>query len=278
MLDGYVEDWTDKNVITSNSEIKYIKIYQIEPNRDQPRKYFDDATLKELAESIRQFGILQPLVVCKKDGYYELVAGERRWRAARLAGLKEIPVVIKNLTYQEITEISIIENIQRENLNPIEEAQAYKRLLEEFGLSHGEVANRVFKSRSVVANALRLLKLCDPIQEMLITKVITMGQARPLIAIEDSKAQYQLAKKIVDEKLSARAAEDLVKKTLKERFKSKPRYKDEDLAIFYEEFQRQMQEHLGTKVSIRPMGDKKGKIEIEYYSMEDLEDIFDRMR
>jgi ParB family chromosome partitioning protein len=192
-----------------------VKITKVEPNRQQPRKNFDEDALQELADSIKQFGLLQPILVQDKKDYYEIIAGERRWRAAKLAGLKEVPVIIKNYTSQEIVEISLIENIQREDLNPIEEAQAYKRLLEEFNLKQDEVAERVSKSRTTVTNSMRLLKLSDPVQQMIIDGMLSTGHARALIPIEDEEQQLQLAQRIFDEKLSVRDVEKIVKNMLK---------------------------------------------------------------
>ena len=198
------------NSVDDSSE-KLVKITMVEPNREQPRKNFDEDSLLELAESIKQFGLLQPILVQDRKTYYEIVAGERRWRAAKMAGLKEVPVIIRDLTEQEIVEISLIENIQRENLNPIEEAMAYKRLLTEFNLKQDEVAERVSKSRTAVTNSMRLLKLCDEVQQMIIDDMITTGHARALISIEDKEQQYTIAQKIFDEKLSVRDVEKLVK-------------------------------------------------------------------
>ena len=181
-----------------------VNITKVEPNREQPRKNFDEDALEELAESIKQFGLLQPILVQDRKTYYEIIAGERRWRAAKKAGLKEVPVIIKNLSEQEIVEISLIENIQRENLNPIEEAQAYKRLLTEFNLKQDEVAERVAKSRTAVTNSMRLLKLCDDVQQMVIEGMISTGHARALISIEDPEQQNNIAQQIFDEKLSVR--------------------------------------------------------------------------
>ena len=184
-----------------------VKITMVEPNGGQPRKNFDEDSLMELAESIRQFGLLQPILVQDKKDHYEIIAGERRWRAAKIAGLKEIPVIIKKLTDQEVVEISLIENIQRENLNPIEEAQAYRRLLTEFNLKQDEVAERVSKSRTAVTNSMRLLKLCDEVQQMVVNEMLTTGHARALLAIEDPEEQYRIAQKVFDEKLSVREVE-----------------------------------------------------------------------
>lgn len=188
-----------------------MKINEVEPNRDQPRKNFDEDALLELSDSIKQFGVLQPLLVRKRKDYYEIIAGERRWRAAKLAGVKEVPVIVKEYTDQEILEIGLIENIQRENLNPIEEAIAFKRLLEEFNLKQDEVAERVSKSRTAVTNSMRLLKLSDKVQQMIIDDMISTGHARALLAIDDPELQYTLANKIFDEKLSVRETEKLVK-------------------------------------------------------------------
>lgn len=250
-----------------------VKINLVEPNREQPRKDFDEDALLELADSIKQFGILQPLLVQKKKDYYEIIAGERRWRAAKLAGMKEVPVLIKNYTDQEIVEISLIENIQRENLNPIEEAMAYKRLLEEFNLKQDEVAERVSKSRTAVTNSMRLLKLSDRVQQMIVDDMISTGHARALLAIDDEEQQYNLANKIFDEKLSVRETEKLVK-SLKNPKKQAKKEKIEHTFV-YENLEERMKNVIGTKVSVNPKANGKGKIEIEYYSEEELERIYD---
>ena len=178
----------DKNTVSKTGET-ILKINEVEPNKKQPRKFFNEEALQELSDSIKQHGIVQPLVVAKKDDYFEIIAGERRWRAAKLAGLKEVPIIVKEFTEQEIVEISLIENIQRENLNPIEEAMAYKRLLKEFNLKQDEVAERVSKSRTAVTNSMRLLKLNDRVQQMIIDDMISTGHARALLAIEDEEQQ-----------------------------------------------------------------------------------------
>lgn len=290
-LDSLIPDRSDKmSKKTSNAEGKtevinakdekvgqsgevLVKINQVEPNRDQPRKEFDEDALLELADSIKQFGILQPLLVQKKKDYYEIIAGERRWRAAKLAGIKEVPVVIKTYTDQEILEISLIENIQRENLNPIEEAMAYKRLLEEFKLKQDEVAERVSKSRTAVTNSMRLLKLSKRVQQMIVDDMITTGHARALLAIDDEEQQYTIANKIFDEKLSVRETEKLVK-TLKNPKKEQKVEKVEHTFI-YDNLEEKMKDIIGTKVNVSPKSNGKGKIEIEYYSEEELERIFD---
>lgn len=254
-----------------------VKITMVEPNRKQPRKSFDEDTLQELSDSIRQVGVIQPILVQNRDDHYEIIAGERRWRAAKLAGLKEIPVIIRNYTEQEIMEISLIENIQREDLNPIEEALAYKRLLEEFNLKQDEVAERVSKSRTAVTNSMRLLKLTKEVQQMLIDDMLSTGHARALLAIEDPEKQYSLAQKIFDEKLSVRETEKLVKKIQNEKQES-PKEEtpiDPKLEIIYQDLEEKMKSILGTKVEIKKKDAQKGKIEIEYYSSEELDRIVD---
>ena len=254
---------------------KLVNITKVEPNREQPRKNFDEEALDELAESIKQFGLLQPILVQDKKTYYEIIAGERRWRAAKKAGLKEIPVIIKNLTEQEIVEISLIENIQREDLNPIEEAQAYKRLLTEFNLKQDEVAERVSKSRTAVTNSMRLLKLCDEVQKMVIDNMISTGHARALISIEDEKQQYEIDKKIYEEKLNVRDVEKLVKNLNKPVKIKKAVTTDESLEAVYQNIEENLKQRLRTKVSISSKGNGAGKIEIEFYSHDDLEKIME---
>ena len=276
---------TKTTVVATEKDEKTIEgilvdIKKVEPNRDQPRKNFDEDALLELSESVKQFGVLQPLLVQDKKSYYEIIAGERRWRAAKLAGLKEVPVIIKNLTDQEIVEISLIENIQRENLNPIEEAIAYKRLLTEFNLKQDEVAERVSKSRTAVTNSMRLLKLNEKVQQMVIDDMITTGHARALLGIEDLEKQYQTAQKIFDEKLSVRETEKLVKKIQQEK-DAKPKTEekiDPKLEAIFSGLEETMKEILGTKVAINTKDSNKGKIEIEYYSMDELDRIIDLIR
>ncbi len=255
------------------SGVQMMKINNVEPNREQPRKKFEEDALLELADSIKQVGIISPLIVQKRKDYYEIIAGERRWRAAKIAGLKEVPVIVKEYTEREIVEISLIENIQRENLNPIEEAMAYKRLLEEFNLKQDEVAERVSKSRTAVTNSMRLLKLDDRVQQMIIDDMISTGHARALLAIDDKEQQYELANQIFDEKLSVRETEKLVKE-IKNPKKIKEKKKIENVFI-YKDIENKLKEIMGTKVSISSKGNGKGKIEIEYYSDEELERMFD---
>ena len=265
----------EKKVKTEKEGEKLVNITKVEPNREQPRKNFDEEALDELAESIKQFGLLQPILVQDKKTYYEIIAGERRWRAAKKAGLKEIPVIIKNLTEQEMVEISLIENIQREDLNPIEEAQAYKRLLTEFNLKQDEVAERVSKSRTAVTNSMRLLKLCDEVQKMVIDNMISTGHARALISIEDEKQQYEIAKKIYEEKLNVRDVEKLVKNLNKPVKIKKAVTTDESLEAVYQNIEENLKQRLSTKVSISSKGNGAGKIEIEFYSHDDLEKIME---
>lgn len=250
-----------------------MKINKVEPNRDQPRKKFEEDALLELADSIKQFGVLQPLLVRKRDDYYEIIAGERRWRAAKMAGVKEVPVIIKDYTEQEIVEIGLIENIQRENLNPIEEAMAFKKLLEEFNLKQDEVAERVSKSRTAVTNSMRLLKLDERVQQMIVDDMISTGHARALLAIDNREQQYELANKIFDEKLSVRETEKLVK-DIKNPKKEKVKKPVENLLV-YKNLENRMKEVMGTKVSISSKGKGKGKIEIEYYSDDELERMYE---
>ena len=264
----------EKRESESGSGIQMMKINMVKPNRDQPRKKFDEDAILELADSIKQFGVLQPLLVRKNKDYYEIIAGERRWRAAKQAGVKEVPVIVKEYTEQEIVEIGLIENIQRENLNPIEEAMAFKRLLEEFNLKQDEVAERVSKSRTAVTNSMRLLKLDERVQQMIIDDMISTGHARALLAIDDEEQQYLLATKIFDEKLSVRETEKLIK-SLKNPKKQVKVVKTVENAFVYDDLAEKMKRVLGTKVSISPKGNGKGKIEIEYYSDDELERMFE---
>lgn len=253
-----------------------IHINDIEPNKSQPRKRFDEDALQELADSIKQFGVIQPLILQKHGRLYEIIAGERRWRAARLAGLKEVPAIIKDYTPQEIVEIALIENIQREDLNPIEEAQTYQRLIQEFQLKQDEVAERVSKSRVAVTNSMRLLKLDDRVQQMIIDEMISSGHARALIPIENGEKQYNTACKVFDEKLSVRETEKLVKHILSEKPHKEIAVTQEDDFI-YRNLEDRIRSAVGTKVSIHNKKNNKGSIEIEYYSAEELEKIVEML-
>ena len=256
---------TKTGAVTKTEVVKKVEqtlnINRIEPNKNQPRKEFNEDALQELADSIKQFGVIEPLVVVKRKGYYELIAGERRWRAARLAGLKEVPVVIKDYDDQQIVEIALIENIQREDLNPIEEAHAYERLIQEFNLTQDEVA-------------LRLLKLTEKVQQMLIDDMLSTGHVRALITITEPQLQYETAMYIFDKKLSVRETESYVKKLLNKKPKEKTSEKeDPELSFLYKAIENRLKESLGTKTTIKAKTKDSGKIEIEYYSQEDLERI-----
>lgn len=274
---------TDKNASSTKAKEvikeveKTLKITELEPNSNQPRKFFEEDPLQELSDSIKEFGIIQPIVVTPKNGYYEIIAGERRWRAARMAGLKEVPVIIRDYTEQEIVEISLIENIQRENLNPIEEAQAYQRLIQEFSLKQDEVAERVSKSRTAITNSMRLLKLAEPVQQMVIEDKLSSGHARTLLSIEDPELQYEVACKVFDESLSVRQTEAFVKK-----LNSAPAAKKQSAELehkyLYTDTEERLKEILGSKVTIKAKNNEKGKIEIEYYSSEELDALVDKLK
>lgn len=250
-----------------------ISINEIEPNKNQPRERFDEDGLVDLADSIKQHGIFQPIIVTKGyNGFYQIVAGERRWRAAKMAGLKTIPALIRDYSDLEILEISLLENLQRENLNPIEEAKTYKRFMDEFHMKQDEVAEKVSKSRATVANSLRLLNLDGRVQEMLIEEMISMGHARALLGISDGNNQYSLATEVFDKKLSVREVEKLVKNYNE---KKPEKHKEAVVRDFiYNDLENNLKEILGSKVNICDKNGK-GKIEIEYYSKDDLDRIYE---
>lgn len=280
---GSDSDHSEKEVQTVTKEVvkevvkeveQKIKITQIEPNKSQPRKQFDEEALQELSDSIKKYGVLEPLIVTKKGDYYEIIAGERRWRAARMAGVKEVPVVIRDYTAKEIMEISLIENIQREDLNPIEEAQAYEALISEYNLKQEEVAERVSKSRSTITNSLRLLKLCEDVRQMVMYNMISTGHARALIPIEDPKLQYETAAIVYDQKLSVRETEAYVKSILEEKpEKDEKKVPQKDLSVFYSDIENRLKSILGAKIAIKASNNNKGKIEINYYSQDELDRI-----
>ncbi len=265
------QDSAANNNANKSGEV-ILKINDVEPNKNQPRRTFNEDSLIELSESIKQHGIVQPLVVAKQKDYYEIIAGERRWRAAKIAGLKEVPVIIKDYSPQEIMEVALIENIQREDLNPIEEAKAYKNLIDEYNLKQDQVAEKVSKSRTAVTNALRLLKLDDRVQEMLINENISSGHARALLGLDDAEKQYNIATQIFDEKLSVRETEKLVKQINRPEQPPKPK-KELKNDFVYRDIEEKLKEKIGTKVKINRKTEDKGKIEIEYYSPEELEKI-----
>lgn len=265
-----------KSSVVEKSGERMIKLSLIEPNREQPRKKFDEEQLAELAESIKQYGVLQPLLVQKKGTFYEIIAGERRWRAAKMAGLKEVPVVLREYSKQESMEIALIENVQRSDLNPIEEALAYDSLVKEFGLTQEEIASRVSKNRATITNTMRLLKLDQQIQEMLIQGMLSSGHARALLPLEKKELQLKAAKMILDGSLSVRETERLVKRLTKktgDEKKEKQKEKDEKLSLIYQNLEERMKHVMGTKVSIHNKDKNKGRIEIEYYSEAELERI-----
>ncbi|MCQ2530341.1 MAG: ParB/RepB/Spo0J family partition protein [Lachnospiraceae bacterium] len=256
-----------------SKDVVVLKTSMLEPNKDQPRKTFDDERIAELAESIKQYGIIQPIIVSKKDDYYQIIAGERRWRAAKKAGLKEVPVVIKEYTDKEIAEISLIENIQREDLNPIEEAQSYKQLIEDYNLTQEELAQRVSKSRTVITNAMRLLKLHPEVQQMLIAGELSAGHARALLGLEKPEQQLKLAKDIVEKSLSVRQTEDLVK-ALSEKKPKKEKATEDKMDFVYRDLEKKLTSVLGTKVKLSHNEKGKGKIEISYFSDDELDRLY----
>ena len=269
-----VKEVVKEVVVKEPGEMK-VRLSQIDPNREQPRKVFDEDALIELSESIKQYGVLQPLLVQKKDKYYEIIAGERRWRAAKLAGVKEVPVIIKDYSTQEVMEIALIENIQREDLNPIEEAQAYQRLIKDYRLKQDEVAEKVSKSRAAITNSLRLLKLDERVQEMVMEGKLSNGHARAIIGIEDGYLQYQVAQKFFDEQMSVRETEKLMKNLNRP---EKPEKQKPQNDFVYRDIEEKMNKIMGTKVVIKNREHDKGKIEIEYYSQAELERIYDLLK
>lgn len=274
-----VKETETEKILKKDEQIKsevMVPILKVEPNPDQPRSQFDEDALQELADSIKQYGILQPLIVKKHDKFYEIIAGERRWRAAKLAGLKEVPVLIRDYAENEIVEIALIENIQREDLNPIEEALAYKRLMEEFSLKQDQVASKVSKSRAAITNSLRLLKLDPRVQNLLSEEMISTGHARALLAISDPDQQYEIAMKVFDEKLSVREIEKLVKQLAKKK-KESPKEDDKVHEFLFANMEESLKQALGSKVNIKNKNNK-GKIEIEYYSKEELDRLVDMLR
>ncbi|GKX30303.1 chromosome partitioning protein ParB [Vallitalea longa] len=274
-LSALISDELEEEITVKSKGILKLNINEVGPNKKQPRKKFDEDLLQELSESIKQYGIIQPLIVIKKGKYYEIVAGERRWRAAKLAGIKEVPVIIKGYTDRERLEVSLIENIQRENLNPIEEAFAYQKLIADFKLKQDDVAEKVSKSRSSIANSMRLLNLDEKVQRMIIDEMISSGHARALLSIKDGEIQYNIANRIFDEKLSVRDTEKLIKSILNPKTPKKESEKEKSINTIYRDLEDRFKEILGTKVTINRKSKKKGKIEIEYYSDEELERLIE---
>ena len=271
----------EKEIIEKSSGgITELPISEVEPNRDQPRKKFDEDALQELTESIKKHGIIQPLLVQKKGDYYEILAGERRWRAAKNAELEKVPVIIMELPDQEKYEVSLIENIQRENLNPIEEAEAYQQLIETYHLKQDEIAEKVSKSRTAITNSLRLLKLDERVRQMVIDDMISTGHARALLGIDDAEEQYKFAQRIFDEKLSVRDVEKEIRKLNQKPEKKPEKAKpvSEQLQTIYSELEEKLKQSLGTKVKITAKDSEHGKLEIEYYSAEELENIINKLQ
>lgn len=266
---------------TPNSGILEVDINKVEPDKNQPRQNFDEDELESLADSIKQYGVIDPLLVQDKGDYYEIVGGERRWRASKKAGLKKVPVIVREFTDQEKVLISLIENTQRTDLNPIEEATTYKRLMEEFNLTQDEVADRVSKSRPAVSNALRLLNLSDEVQQLLAERTISSGHARALLGIKDKEKQSEYANIIIDNRLSVREVEREIKKMQEDNSKpSAPKKKEIDpqLLAVYSDLEEKLKESTGTKVSIIPKDENKGKIEIEYYNSDELDRLVDKLQ
>ena len=274
--DAKMEDIAEMTKQKSEYPEMTLSINEIEPNPDQPRNQFDEDSLQELADSIQQYGVLQPLLVKKKDGYYEIIAGERRWRAAKIAGVDKVPVIVRDFDENEIVEIALIENIQREDLSPIEEALAYQRLMKEHHLKQDQIAEKVSKSRAAITNSLRLLKLDPRVQDMLEEEMSSTGHARALLAIHDGDLQYEIAVKVFDEKLSVRDIEKMVKDL--NRPKKEKAKEDTEYQFLYKDLEESMKQILGSKVSIKNRKNNKGKIEIEYYSRDELERIVDMIR
>lgn len=266
------QDQKDK---TAEIQEVRLKLSVIEPNQEQPRKEFKEESIQELADSMKKYGVLQPLLVQKKGERYEIIAGERRWRAAKEAGLKEVPVIIREYTKQQTMEIALIENVQREDLNPIEEAMAYQQLMEEFHLTQEEIASRVSKNRATITNSMRLLKLDKRVQDMLIQGQISSGHARALLSLEQGEQQYQIGLKIIAEKLSVRDVEKLVKALVKPRKEKKKEDEERDISFVYHDLEERMKQIMGTKVSINRKDRNKGRIEIEYYSEAELERLIE---
>ena len=278
-LDSLIEPKvkTETKKSESKSGDMLVDINKVEPDKNQPRKNFNEDKLNELCDSIKDHGVIEPLIVQDKKTYYKIVAGERRWRAAKMAGLKKIPVIICDLTDKEAAEISLIENIQREDLNPIEEAQGYKRLQDEYDYTHDEIAEKVSKNRTTITNAMRLLKLDERVQQMLIDEKLTSGHARCLLTVTNPDEQYQLAERIFDEKLNVRNVEKLIKNLDKEKAKKKKEPTDEQLELAFRALEERLKTALGTKVSINSKDKTKGSIEIEFYSQEELDDMVDSL-
>jgi len=264
----------DKLIPEDDENIGILDINKIKPNKKQPRKYFDEDKIAMLAESIKEHGMIQPIIVQKEDEDYSIVAGERRWRAAKKANLKEVPVIIMDIAESAVLEISLIENIQRQDLNPIEEANAYKRLIDDFKLTQEELSKKIGKSRTSISNTMRLTNLDDRVQEFLVEEILSEGHGRAILAIENKDDQYKLAQKVVDENLNVRETESLASNF----YKVKPVARKLRLDPYYKDVEKRLAKSIGTKVSLKPKARNKGKIEIEYYSMDDLNRILEHLK
>ena len=265
----------EENINESGNKL-FIPLNKIKNNADQPRKSFDNEKIAELAESIKHHGIILPLILMKKNDDYVIIAGERRWRAAKMVGLKEVPAIIMDVTDKEVLELSLIENIQRQDLNPLEEALAYKKLIDNFKFTKEELSKRIGKSRTAITNCMRLINLDDRVKEYIIQGVLSEGHGRALLAIDDGDLQYAIAQKVIDESLSVRELERLIKKVYATEKKKKNDDKVDDNNIYYKNIEEKLQSYFGTKINLSYKKDK-GKIEIEYYSEEDLQRILDMM-
>lgn len=262
------EEVFDEKAITT------ISMNLIKADKEQPRKNFDPDKILELSESIKQHGVIQPIILRKENDTYVIVAGERRWRAAKTLGLKEIPAIVMDLTSKEVVEISLIENIVREDLNPIEEALAYKRLIKEYNLTQEEISKKISKSRSAIANCMRLLNLDNRVQQYIIEGVISEGHGRAILAIEDKNLQYEISQKVIDEELNVRQTEKYIKNYSMEKKKAVGK----SLNPYYKDLESKLENYFNTKVSLNSKNKNKGKIEIEYYSEEDLQRILDLLK
>lgn len=258
--------------IDENDTIKSLRINQVEPNKNQPRHKFDKAKIEELSESIKEHGVIQPIIVVKNNEMYKIVAGERRWRAAKKAGLTEIPAVIRNYSEFQVAQISLIENLQRENLNPIEEALGYQTLINKYNMTQEDVSGKLGKSRSAIANSIRLLSLDTPIQQKLISGEISSGHARALLSIESAEIRLSVLENIISKGLNVRQTEALAKQLQNVKPKQTKSHISDELKIQLSILENRLSSHLGTKVSLHH-DKKRGKIEIEYYGNEDLERI-----
>ncbi len=268
----------ERKTETDNKDaILWVKLTKLEPDPEQPRKDFGEDEINELADSIKTHGVFQPLIVQKKERGYMIVAGERRWRAAKIAGLHEVPVIVKELTEQEKFEIQLLENLQRQKLNPIEEGQAYRRLISEYGLKQDELGERIGKNRVTITNAMRLLNLDNRVQQMVIEGKLTQGHARSLLGISDGDKQYEMACRIFDEKMTVREIEKMVRDFDKPQKPKGPKKNTEALDLILRKYEDEVRESLGAKVTIKAKDQKKGRIEIEYYSAEELEMLVKRL-